>query len=128
MILASGAYWVSAGSYEKQSDECVAQAELEYLRTTTRRQEDMLAINLFNGLVYGALLIVMSSGLALIYGLRRVVKFAHGALYMLGAYIGFSVAVKVARRRYICRQAKIKCRKPLGRTIQIPIAVRWAEN
>lgn len=52
----------------------------------------MLTINLFNGLVYGSLLIVMSSGLALIYGLRRVVNFAHGALYMLGAYIGFSVA------------------------------------
>ena len=42
----------------------------------------MLTINLFNGLVYGSLLIVMSSGLALIYGLRRVVNFAHGALYM----------------------------------------------
>lgn len=53
----------------------------------------MLTINLFNGLVYGALLIVMSSGLALIYGLRRVVNFAHGALYMLGAYIGYSVAL-----------------------------------
>ena len=46
----------------------------------------MLTINLFNGLVYGALLIVMCSGLALIYGLRRVVNFAHGAFYMLGAY------------------------------------------
>lgn len=53
----------------------------------------MLTISLFNGLVYGALLIVMSSGLALIYGLRRVVNFAHGALYMLGAYIGYSVAM-----------------------------------
>lgn len=52
----------------------------------------MLTINLFNGLVYGALLIIMSSGLALIYGLRRVVNFAHGALYMLGAYIGYTVA------------------------------------
>jgi len=52
----------------------------------------MLTIHLFNGLVYGALIIVMSSGLALIYGLRRVVNFAHGALYMLGAYLGFSVA------------------------------------
>lgn len=51
-----------------------------------------MLINLFNGLVYGALLVVMSSGLALIYGLRRVVNFAHGALYMLGAYIGFTVA------------------------------------
>lgn len=53
----------------------------------------MLSINIFNGLVYGALLIIMSSGLAMIYGLRRVVNFAHGALYMLGAYIGYSVAM-----------------------------------
>ena len=53
----------------------------------------MLTINLFNGLVYGSLLIVMCSGLALIYGLRRVVNFAHGALYMLGAYLGYSVAL-----------------------------------
>jgi branched-chain amino acid transport system permease protein len=52
----------------------------------------MLAINLFNGLVYGALLIVMCSGLALIYGLRRVVNFAHGSLYMLGAYLGYTLA------------------------------------
>ena len=57
----------------------------------------MLAINLFNGLVYGALLIVMCSGLALIYGLRRVVNFAHGSLYMLGAYLGYSIAVERAR-------------------------------
>lgn len=54
----------------------------------------MLTINLFNGLVYGALLIVMCSGLALIYGLRRVVNFAHGSLYMLGAYLGYSIATQ----------------------------------
>lgn len=53
-----------------------------------------MLIHLFNGLVYGALLIVMCSGLALIYGLRRVVNFAHGSLYMLGAYIGYSVALQ----------------------------------
>ena len=47
----------------------------------------MLTINLFNGLVYGALLIIMSSGLALIYGLRRVVNFAHGDVFMLSAFI-----------------------------------------
>jgi branched-chain amino acid transport system permease protein len=51
-------------------------------------------IHLFNGFVYGALLIIMCSGLALIYGLRRVVNFAHGSLYMLGAYIGYSVMQK----------------------------------
>ena len=53
----------------------------------------MLTTHLFNGLVYGALLIVMCSGLALIYGLRRVVNFAHGSLYMLGAYLGYTVAI-----------------------------------
>lgn len=53
----------------------------------------MLTINLFNGLVYGALLIVMCAGLALIYGLRRVVNFAHGSLYMLGAYLGYTIAL-----------------------------------
>ena len=49
-----------------------------------------MVIHLFNGLVYGALLIVMCSGLALIYGLRRVVNFAHGSLYMLGAYLAYT--------------------------------------
>ncbi|WP_085315413.1 branched-chain amino acid ABC transporter permease [Derxia lacustris] len=56
----------------------------------------MFTINLFNGLVYGALLIIMSSGLALIYGLRRVVNFAHGSLYMLGAYLGYSIATQTS--------------------------------
>ncbi|MGE8367822.1 branched-chain amino acid ABC transporter permease [Cupriavidus sp.] len=56
----------------------------------------MLTINLFNGLVYGALLVVMCSGLALIYGLRRVVNFAHGSLYMLGAYLGYSIALQAS--------------------------------
>ena len=47
--------------------------------------------NLLNGLVYGSLLFVLASGLVLIYGLRRVVNFAHGSLYALGAYIGLSI-------------------------------------
>ncbi len=48
-------------------------------------------IQLLNGVVYGAILFVVSSGLVMIYGLRRVVNFAHGAFYMVGAYVGFSV-------------------------------------
>jgi branched-chain amino acid transport system permease protein len=46
---------------------------------------------LLNGIVYGSLLFIVSTGLVLIYGLRRVVNFAHGALYTLGAYVGFSL-------------------------------------
>jgi branched-chain amino acid transport system permease protein len=51
----------------------------------------MNTAQLLNGLALGSLLMVLSSGLALIYGLRGVTNFAHGALYMSGAYIGYSV-------------------------------------
>ncbi|HML08593.1 MAG TPA: branched-chain amino acid ABC transporter permease [Xanthobacteraceae bacterium] len=51
-----------------------------------------MAIQLLNGLVYGALLFTVASGLALMFGLRRIVNFAHGSLYMLGAYIGYSAS------------------------------------
>jgi branched-chain amino acid transport system permease protein len=51
-----------------------------------------MTIQLLNGLVYGGLLYVLSVGLVLIFGLRRVVNFAHGSLFMIGAYIGYSVA------------------------------------
>jgi branched-chain amino acid transport system permease protein len=52
-----------------------------------------MVTNALNGLVYGSLLFILSSGLVLVYGLRRVVNFAHGALYMLGAYLGYSTAL-----------------------------------
>lgn len=55
----------------------------------------MISIQILNGLVYGSLLMIMASGLVLIYGLRRVVNFAHGSLYMLGAYIAYSVSLYV---------------------------------
>lgn len=49
-----------------------------------------MLIQLLNGLVYGGLLYVLSVGLVLIFGLRRVVNFAHGGLFMLGAYVGYT--------------------------------------
>ncbi|SMH36860.1 branched-chain amino acid ABC transporter permease [Azospirillum agricola] len=51
-----------------------------------------LLIQILNGLVYGGLLFIVSVGLVLIFGLRRVVNFAHGSLFMIGAYVGFSIA------------------------------------
>lgn len=44
-----------------------------------------MLIQILNGLVYGSLLYVVSVGLVLIFGLRRVANFAHGGLFMLGA-------------------------------------------
>ncbi|WP_141013639.1 branched-chain amino acid ABC transporter permease [Nocardioides sambongensis] len=56
----------------------------------------MDAAQLLNGVALGSLLMVLSSGLAMIYGLRGVANFAHGALYMSGAYIAYSVSDKVS--------------------------------
>ncbi|MEQ1806088.1 MAG: branched-chain amino acid ABC transporter permease [Burkholderiaceae bacterium] len=47
---------------------------------------------LANALALASLLTILASGLALIFGLRDVMNFGHGALYMLGAYLGFSVS------------------------------------
>ena len=53
----------------------------------------MIAQLIANSLALASLLIMLASGLALIYGLRDVINFGHGALYMLGAYLGYSVAL-----------------------------------
>lgn len=45
-----------------------------------------------HGLVFGMLLLLLSLGLSLIFGIAGVVNFAHGALYMAGAYVTFVVA------------------------------------
>ena len=50
-----------------------------------------LAILLLNGLASASSLFVVAAGLTLIFGVTRVVNFAHGSLYMAGAYIAFSV-------------------------------------
>ena len=47
-----------------------------------------LAAQAFTGLVLGGIYVLMAIGLSLIFGLMTVVNFAHGALYMLGAYFG----------------------------------------
>lgn len=49
-------------------------------------------IQIINGLVYGSFLYLLSVGLVLIFGLRRVTNFAHGSLFMVGAYVSFAVA------------------------------------
>ncbi len=49
----------------------------------------VLAPQLFTGLVLGGIFVLLATGLSLIFGLMTVVNFAHGSLYMLGAYFGF---------------------------------------
>ena len=48
-----------------------------------------LGAQVFTGLVLGMIYVLLAIGLSLIFGLMTVVIFAHGSLYMLGAYYGF---------------------------------------
>ena len=50
-----------------------------------------ILLQVANGLTFGALLFVLASGFTLIFGLMRIVNMAHGAYYILGAYIAYSV-------------------------------------
>ena len=54
----------------------------------------MIVLQVLNGLTFGALLFVVASGFTLIFGLLRIVNLAHGALYLLGGYVGFTVAAQ----------------------------------
>jgi branched-chain amino acid transport system permease protein len=47
---------------------------------------NFLFVNILNGVVYGSFLLLTSLGLSLVFGLGRVVNFAHGALYAMGGY------------------------------------------
>src|SRR5918911_1503159 len=49
---------------------------------------DVILIQTVNGIVAGMILALVASGLTLIFGIMDVVNFAHGELFMLGAYVG----------------------------------------
>src|SRR5713226_7658781 len=48
---------------------------------------DQLLIQTINGIVTGMILALVASGLTLIFGIMDVVNFAHGELFILGAYV-----------------------------------------
>ncbi len=52
---------------------------------------EFFSISLLNGLSYGLLLFMLSSGLTLIFSMMGVLNFAHASFYMLGAYFAYSV-------------------------------------
>src|SRR3989442_4909428 len=48
-------------------------------------------VQALNGISFGALLFILAAGLSLVFGMMDVVNLAHGAFYMLGAYIALTV-------------------------------------
>ncbi len=53
---------------------------------------EFFLISLLNGLSYGLLLFMLSSGLTLIFSMMGVLNFAHASFYMLGAYFAYQIS------------------------------------
>src|SRR3982751_6911956 len=53
---------------------------------------EFFAISLLNGVSYGLLLFMLSSGLTLIFSMMGVLNFAHTSFYMLGAYLAYTIS------------------------------------
>jgi branched-chain amino acid transport system permease protein len=51
-----------------------------------------LLVQLVNGLADASALFLVAAGLSLIFGVTRIVNFAHGSFYMLGLYVAYSIA------------------------------------
>lgn len=51
----------------------------------------MFAQQLVNGLVVGAVYALIALGYTLVYGILQLINFAHGEIYMIGAYVGVAV-------------------------------------
>jgi branched-chain amino acid transport system permease protein len=56
---------------------------------------EFFLISSLNGLSYGLLLFMLSSGLTLIFSMMGVLNFAHASFYMLGAYVGYTLESRI---------------------------------
>lgn len=54
-----------------------------------------ILVQLLNGLASASTLFLLAAGLSLIFGVTRIVNFAHGSLYMLGAYAAWSLTTRL---------------------------------
>jgi len=54
--------------------------------------KELVTFSLLNGVVYGLLLFMLSSGLTLIFSLMGVLNFAHASVFMLGAYFSWQIS------------------------------------
>jgi branched-chain amino acid transport system permease protein len=53
---------------------------------------EFLTFMLINGISQGMVLFIIASGLSLVFGVLRVINFAHGSLYMIGAFVSYSIS------------------------------------
>src|SRR5437016_9719236 len=75
-----------SGAATGAGDRCSAPGTSQAMSTLA-----FLLTQTVNALSQAALLFFLGVGLTLIFGIMRIVNFAHGTLYMLGAFIGYSL-------------------------------------
>ena len=54
---------------------------------------ELATVSLLNGVVYGLLLFMLTSGLTLIFSMMGVLNFAHASVFMLGAYLSYQLGL-----------------------------------
>src|SRR5213596_1395989 len=79
---------------------------------------DQIFVQIVNGLVNGMILALVASGLTLIFGIMDIVNFAHGDLFMLGAYIG-TTAFLTTGSFWIALVASVVVMAVLGAALQV---------
>ena len=79
---------------------------------------DQIVVQIVNGLVNGMILALVASGLTLIFGIMDIVNFAHGDLFMLGAYIG-TTAFLTSGNFWVALIASVLTMAVIGAALQI---------
>jgi len=79
---------------------------------------DQVIVQIVNGLVNGMILALVASGLTLIFGIMDIVNFAHGDLFMLGAYFG-TTAFLTTGNFWIALVASVLAMAVLGALLQV---------
>jgi branched-chain amino acid transport system permease protein len=83
---------------------------------------DQVVVQIVNGLVNGMILALVASGLTLIFGIMDIVNFAHGDLFMLGAYVG-TTAFLTTGSFWVALVSAVVVMAVLGAALQV-IALR----
>ena len=84
-------------------------------------------IQTLNSLALGALLFLLSSGFSLIFGLMRIANLTHGALFMLGAYVGVT-AIRQGANLWVAALVAAAATALLGGLMERLILRRIAGN
>src|SRR5713101_1286215 len=90
----SACTWRRTASSSSSHPDRRPASESGLTRSPAPRQErsmDLVLQQVINGLTIGAIYAIVALGYTMVYGIIRLINFAHGAVFMYGAYLGLTV-------------------------------------